>query len=725
MNRKKEIEELKKEFHELVERFTPSEIKNNPVIDLNNKNEIKLSITNELVKKWGLEKWLANYRKEALVSTGGIRGPQNILYFWDYRFPLNEVGVALATLAKASVLKNKLKEKTIHKIASGEVRYNTKKYVELISRIQAALGIHTHLPFNQATTPVWMVSFLIFLFDYDGGEYVTSSHAVSSKTATKDLDNQGTQFLPEESIMFVDEIEKIIKKAKTPEGYKINLSAKDDPLITEDFDGINLYVNYLRGNVITENDIKLIREATRNGMKITFDVVGGCIYNTMLQIFQSLNIKEAFEWNNKEEDPFFHGIGKTRRLNPETNKMEFFDLSCDPCLPEVVETMGYEELLKNKPIGHLVMITDPDADRLVIGQVEPVNRIKKLEDLGVYYLKIDENKIFTVYHPVYSFLMTMDFRMKRLKEKNQWNNHPRFIIKTAPSSYAWDEWALTNGIKIINTPVGWKEISTTLKKIEKQFKENSTKEVIIKDIFGNEINIGKEPRLVFAGEESGGMITGSEDLFTSKGGRTAITMREKSAGEASVIVTSLSARLFNKKQLLSEYLEEIFNENKIIYKYFVRGDVIYYNESEPDPEKLLKSKATGEILRDNIDKFYLGLSLGIREKLIDIKQAKSILSEIFTDLDFSDLEDIVFVGDGTYFKFKDMFVEIRKSGTDAKLRAYACGCDKKKCEMFLDKLMNYSGKLTERYKKLVDPSFFDNLYNLSRKIYLDYIHEGL
>lgn len=725
LNREEEIKKLKKEFHELVEKFSPNEIKTSPVIDLNDTKEIKLIITNELVKKWELDDWLANYRKEAAVSTSGVRGSQNILYFWDYRFPINEIGVALATLAKALVLKNKLKGKTIHKIAAGEVRYNTKKYVELIFRIQAALGIHTHLPFNRATTPVWMVSFLIFLFDYDGGEYATASHSVSSKIATKDLDDQGSQFMPEESLIFVNEIEKVIEKAKTPGGYTINLSARNNPLIIEDFDGIDLYIDYLRRCVITEADIKSIQEAIRNGMRITFDAVGGCMYKTMSQIFQRLNISEAFEWNNKEEDPFFHGIGKIDRFNPETNKMEFFDLSCDACLPEVVETMGYEEILKNKPVGHLVMITDPDGDRLVIGQVESVDRIKKLEDLGVYYLKIGENKIFTVYHPTYSFLMTMDFRMKQLKAANIWNNYPRFIIKTTPSSYAWDEWALANGIKVINTPVGFKEIATIMKKVEKQIRENPNKEIIIKDIYGNEINIGIQPRLVFGGEESGGMITGPEDLIVSKKGRTAIAMREKSAGEASVVVTSLAAHFFNKKQLLSDYLEEIFEKNKIRYKYYFHDNIIYYNESEPDPKKLLESKAAGEILRDTADNFYLGLSLGIREKVIDIEQAKLILSEIFTDLDFSDLEDIIFVGDGTYLEFRDMFVEIRKSGTDAKLRAYSCGIDKKRCEVFLDRLMNYSGELTDSYKKLIPSPFFDDLYELSRRIYLDFLHRGL
>lgn len=718
------IEELKKEFYELVEKYTPEDIKHNPIIDLDNPNEIELELNADLIKKWRLEEWLANYKKEAQVSTSGIRGPQNIKYYWDPRFPLNQLGVALATLGKAYVLRNKFGDKELHKIASGEVRYNTKKYVELISRIQAALGIHTHLPFNRETTTIWMTSFLIFLNDYDGGEYVTSSHAISTKTATKDLNDQGSQFMPEESLMFVSEIEKILEKAKA-EGYKIKLSARDNPIIYEDFNGIDRYVDYLRKSMITDENIRSIKEAGNNGMRITFETVGGCGYRTLLPVLQKLDIAEVFEWNNQEEDPFFHGVGKTHRVNPETNEVEFFDLSCDATLHEVVETMGYDKILKDKPIGHLVMITDPDADRMVIGQVEPSDRIGKLEDLGVNYLKIDDSKIFTVYHPTYSFLMTMDFRMKQLKWANLWNNHPRFIIKTTASSYAWNEWALANGMKVIDIPVGIKEIATILKKVEKQIIEDGNKEVVIKDIYGNDVNIGLQPRVVFGGEESGGMVTGPEEFFVSKNGRIAMAMREKSAGEASTIIATLAAHLFKKNQLLSEYLEEIFNESGIKYRYFFDKYIIYYNESEPDPEKLIKSKTAGEVLRDKIDNFYLGLCLGIRENVINIDQAKTILSEVFPDLDFSELENIIFVGDGTLFKFKDMFIEIRKSGTDAILRAYGFGSDKKKTELFLDNLMNYGGDLTDTYRTLIPSEFFDNLFNLSRKIYLEFLHQGM
>lgn len=726
INRQQEIKELKKEYFRLVEKFTSERIKKNPIFDLDNTREIKITITKDLVQEWQLDEWLVNYRKEAEISTGGIRGVQNILYPWDTRFPINQLGVVLATLGKAMVLREELKGKVINKIASGEVRYNTKSYTELISRTQAALGIHTHLPFNNETIPVWMVSFLIFMLDYDGGEYVTSSHAISSKTATKDLEDQGSQFFPEMSLKFIAKIEKIVKQAKEkPEGFTIKLAPKENDLITYDFNGYDIYVDYLKKSVAKDANLKLIKEAINDGFKLMYDIVGGCMYKTMAEILKRLKILKAFEWRNKKEDPFFHGIGKKWRENPKTHKKEFFDWSCDFCLMDVVRTANLEYDLKDKPIGYVVLITDPDGDRLVIGQIESADRIETVENLGANYIRIDEKKIFTVYHPTYSFFLIMDYYMKQLKEERIWEDHPRFIITTTPSSKCWSEWAERNGIKVVLTPVGMKEIANMMRKVEKQILNNPKKDVIVQDIFGDEINLGKDPRMVFGGEESGGMITGLEQFVESKNGRKAMAMREKSAGEASIIATALAAFLFMNKKLISEYLEEIFKENDIKSIYFIRDDIIYYNESEPNPIKLKQEKEAGEIKRDKLDTFYLAIVLALKDKKISISQAKEVLDEVIPNLDFSRLLNIKFTGDATFLQFDNkLFVQIRRSGTDAKMRGYAGGKNKKDCIFYLDKLLHYSGKRTNLYKKIIPKKYQGNIYSLVQKLYQEYLYKG-
>ena len=669
------------------------------------------------IDRLNLWEWFRNYKRESQASTGGIRGAQNVLYPWDMRFPINQVGVILATLGKNLVAKEHSQGRQLRKIAGCEVRYNSQKYVELISRIQAAQGIQTLIPKQFAPIPIWMVSFLIFVLDLDGGEHVTSSHSVSTKTATKDLDNQGSQYLSEESLQFVNKIEKILKTAES-KGYLIQFSASNDENIDFSFldesdDGTSLYVEYLRNGVANDANLDLIREVKPS---IVIDCVGGCMYQTMRKIFQRLKVADSLKWLHVDADPLYYNIGKLD-YNPKSGEKEYFDLGCDFSILEVVKTADYGTKLKNEPIGTIIEVTDPDGDRLIVCEIESVDRKCKLERIGIESLNLGNGRILNIYTPNQSFLMNMDFYANQLKTVGAWDTHPRFIIKTTPSAIAWDEWARKNGIEVVNVPVGFKEIAAIMKKVEIQLSNSPNAPVIVKDVYGERINLGVQPRLLFGGEESGGMITGPEELIQSQNGRTAIAMREKSAGESMVLVAALAAHCKAKGLHLSDYLETLYTENSIVGKYDIREDVVYYNESEPDPAKLKEAKLSGEAQRDKNNLFFLGLAIALHEKRIALKQVRAILEEAFPSLDFSNLEDVRFVGDGTYFEFLDKFVEIRKSGTDAKTKAYASGNDKENCRQFAEAFGKYSGQLTASYKSAISDAYLATVEEKARAIY--------
>ncbi|MFH1409449.1 MAG: hypothetical protein ABIH34_06055 [Nanoarchaeota archaeon] len=693
------VEKLKKLYFEQIETNTPEEIKDTPIFDLDHPGELNLVLTKELVEKWNLRAWLENYRKEAEVSTGGIRGPQNVKYPWDVRYPLNELGVALATMGKALVLKEDIKEREINKICSGEVRYNTERYIDLISRIQAAQGIKTHLPKGREKTSIWMTSFLIFLYDYDGGEYVTSSHAMSSKTATKDLDNQGSQFIPEMSVRFVDKIEWILDVAEK-DGFYIPLSARDHPLIVDDVVGFKEYLDYLKKGVATPHNIDLIKKATDRGMEILFECVGGCMYPMMKKLFSDLGIVDTFSWNNVEEDPFFHGVGKIME-NPVTKKKEFFDWGCDTTIKQVTETLGYEKLLSDKDLGFVVMMTDPDGDRIVVGQVEEASRKSTLETLGIPYIELDNDRIFPFFTPNQLFFLVMVFHQRQLKESGLWDEENWFMITTTPSAASWVEWAEEINLPYLYVPVGFKEIANLMKKVERHAQD----EAVLNDIFGRKVALGAHPKLLFAGEESGGMITGPVEYVKSRGGRTAIAMREKSAGEASIIITALAAELFLGKKFLSDYLAEIYETHKIKRIFDVRRETRFYNESNPDPVAMLQEKKAGEVKRDKNDQFFMAIALAVKDRIITIEHARGVLSEAFPDLYFGNLRAIHFVGDGTYLDFDDKYVEVRKSGTDAIIKAYCAAEKKDEYILYADALAQYDGAQTPLFNKLIPSDF--------------------
>lgn len=728
--------ELEKELFEAVDSKTPDYIKNDKLIDLNNKNEFVFTLKKEHLEPYNAEtnpeglnlaEWLESYAKEAEVSTAGIRGPQNILYPHDTRFPINMIGIMLATEAKALAAQEIYPDSKLIKLAGSEVRYNSDKFLELIARIQAAHGIKTLVPENRATIPIWMASFLAFKLDLLGGEYITSSHGISVKNATKDLNSQGSQYLPEESMQFVNKIRWIFDEVRKNGKYEIKIAANDNPLIDESVmkklnDGVTLYEQYLKDGVAKDANLKLINELKE---KIVIENVGGSAYRTLSRILKVLGIDRHFDWLNIEEDPFFHSIGKYDH-DPKGNRT-FYDYSVDatviskdkagnPYFP-VIKSMNYAEKLKNYPLSTVVLITDPDHDRLTVTQIESSDRIEALEKLGVDYVKLDENRVLTVFTANQSFLMIMDFWANQLKKEGLFDKHPRFIIKTTASARSWDEWAKKNGIKVVNVPVGFKEIANIMKKVEKQITDNPQKEVIITDIFNNDINLGTNPKLVFGGEESGGMIIGSESIIESLSGRKAIAMREKSATEAIIVASALTSYLEKAGISMSEHLEKVFENNEIISKYDIREDISYYNESEPDIEKLKADKKAGEAKRTKNDLFYLALAVAKAENKLSVEQIKEILASTFPELDFSNLMDVKFVGDGTYLEFEDKFIEIRPSGTDAKTKAYGAGADKGNIKDFARIMGNYSGDLNETYKKYVDNAFYESAKEDSLKAY--------
>lgn len=733
---------LENELFKSVYDKTPDYVKNLDLMNFDNEGEFSFVLKREHLKPYdeisnpeglNLEEWFANYAKEAKVSTAGIRGPQNILFPQDTRFPINLVGIVLATLAKALVAVEKYPNKRIVKVAGCEVRYNSKLFLDAIARIQAANGIQTLVPSGKETIPIWLASFLAFKLDLLGGEYITSSHGISVKNATKDLNSQGSQYLPEESMEFVNKIQEIFNEVERNGSYEIKISAKNNPLINESVlkavdDGVDLYVDYLKSGVAKDVNLDMIKAFDS---KIVIENVGGSAYRTLSRVLSKLGISEKFVWFNTEEDPFFHSIGKYD-VTPKGEKA-FYDYSVDATVLAkkadgtkffpVIDTLDYSNKLKDYPVGTAVLITDPDHDRLTITQTESMTRVEELKRLGVDYIVLDDEKVLTVFTANQAFLLLMDFWSAQLTNENLWNNHPRFMIKTTASALSWDEWARSKGVQVVNVPVGFKEIANIMKKVELQLKNNPDKEVVVDDVFGNSINLGVDPRLVFGGEESGGMIMGTEDLIESQNGRLAVAMREKSATEAIVVASALIAQLKSDGIYLSEYLERVFNENDIKGRFDTRVDISYYNESEPDINKLKQAKIEGEALRTKNDMFYLSLAIAKRKGLISLDDIKRILNDKFNadGLSFDSLKSIKFVGDGTYLEFDDKYIEIRPSGTDAKTKAYGGGLVKTEIEKFASILGNYSGDRTALHCELVPENSYSNCKEDAMEYYLAFV----
>ena len=724
---------LEKTLFDQVEKDTPLKVKNGKLIDLNNKKEFTFILKREHLEKFdintkglGISAWFENYKEEAKVSTAGIRGLQNPLYPWDTRYPLNLVGIMLATTGKVLVAKESKFKK--EKIVACEGRYNSKPYVELIARIQAANGIPTHIIENYETIPIFLISFIIFVNDFYGGEYITSSHAMCKKLATKDLNAQGSQYIPSESLRFVDKVENILKIVKEKGEYQIKISGIDNKYLKTKYlktikNGVVDYVKYLKKGIATKVNIYQIKKYKK---KLIIDTVGGSLKNTFLPIIDSLGIKEKFDFIHSDEDPFNHGVGK---IIDEDGS--YFDWGCDTTIMKadlktleikipVVNTVNYKNILKDYPFGTVVLMTDPDADRLVTSTIESSSKIEILKKMGIVYSKLDGDRILVLFTPNQSFLMNIDFQYKALKKAGLWDKYNWFILKTSASQRSWDEWAYKNKVPVVNTPVGFKELADTMINIENKMATSSGKDILINDVFGNSINLGKKPRLLFAGEESGGEIFGPPELILSKKEKKAISMREKSAGEAIIITSAMISWLDDQNMTLVDYLDTIFNFNKITSRFEIRIDQKYYNESEPDINILMAEKEKGMKHKTLNNSYFLSLALSFRDNLITLDRIKKILNEAFSGLNFSDLIDVLFCGDGTFFLFKDKCLEVRPSGTDAVNKAYCFGKNQWENIKYAQALAGFDGKRNKLHKKYIPESFYNSVEKYSFEVYTQY-----
>ena len=122
--------------------------------------------------------------------------------------------------------------------------------------------------------------------------------------------------------------------------------------------------------------------------------------------------------------------------------------------------------------------------------------------------------------------------------------------------------------------------------------------------------------------------------------------------------------------------------------------------------------------------FFSYLYCIIKENKASIESVKKVLNCAFAELTFDNLIDVKFVGDGTYLKFTDKYIEIRPSGTDAKTKAYGGGEDLKNISEFARVLGNYSGDRTELHRELISDDFYEKSKDIALEYYLNFVDKG-
>lgn len=729
------------------------EIHNSPPFNLESDEASSFTFTKEVAEKIKLRNQIEVFAEEAKVSTAGVRENQNVLCPWDHRFRINEYMFALMAEAQTRLVKelqaeriaalpqvdvetvrqrlgmsvevveeifDRPLEEVIELVKSvpvravgGEVRSNTPRFTDLMSRIYAAHGLPVLLtedPHCKDSSNIYLWSFLVFALGLSGGDYFTSSHGAPQKQSDKILAPDGAQFLPDKYARIVDHLFAILEEIESGQGFTVNLAARNDKNLIRRLSYsrlARLYGDYLRTGPASPIALSKIKNAIHKGLRLTLDFFGGSGYKSLHAIFRELEIDGVFQdgYLRTEEDSFFHNIGFRVGKKKDGSGLEVVHDSVDASVPAVVESCNYDEILKDAPVGRMVFNVDPDADRFVVGQVLPKEEAQALEDLGIAYIKVGTERIFAILSPNQFFLLLAENDRLVAIEDGTWKDTNPFDIHTYVSALAWDEWAEYHKIPVVRVPVGFKEIAAIVRQVEEQLAEAEGGGITVRAEAGQEVKLGARPKLHHAGEESGGKIGGPTKLIPNVLGQQILAVREKSSGEACVSAVSLAANLFlgggaddAEGMYLHRLLAKVFKDSNVQNPMESRGDIVHYNEAIFDPAELAAAKKKGIAERVVFNAYFENLARGLQDGSSTLDQVKATLTEAIPGLkDLWDaLESITVWSDGLQFWFakgnsvgvRDMC--IRPSGTDAKTKIYFDGTDKKSMvEVFEKHLVSF------------------------------------
>lgn len=719
--------------------LTHWDIENHPPFDLKSDKEVRFTFTPEVAKKINLREQIEVFAKEAKVSTAGVRENQDVICPWDHRYRINEYMFALMAEAQTRLVKELQEERimalpvvdfitikerlgdsvsaieeifdrpleevielvrtTPVRIVGGEVRSNTPRFTDLMSRIYAGHGLPVLLTEDahcRDTGNIYLWSFLVYVLGLAGGDYFTSSHGAPQKQSDKILAPDGAQFLPDKYARIVDHLFDILHEIESGSGVTIKLAARDDKNLIRrlSYDRMaRLYGNYLRTGPASALALSKIKQAISQGLRLSLDFFGGSGYKSLHAVFRELEVDKVFEggYIRQDEDPFFHNIGFRVATKKDGTGLEVVHDSVDASVPTVVESCGYDKILHSASVGHIVFNVDPDADRFVAGQVLPREEQNHLDELGIAHIVVDEERIFAIFSPNQFFLLLAENDRLIAVEDGTWRDTNPFDIHTYVSALSWDEWAAFHHIPVVRVPVGFKEIAAIIRQVEDKIAEADGGEVIVEAEAGQRVSLGSRPKLHHAGEESGGKIGGPTQPIPNVLGQQMLAVREKSSGEACVSALSLAAGLFlngGKDQADAMYLHRVlarmFQNSGVENPMESRGDIIHYNEAIFDPAQLAKAKEEGIAERVVFNAYFHNLATALNEGNQSLQEVQKTLIQAIPGLEllWQALESITIWSDGLQFWFekgnscgiRDMC--IRPSGTDAKTKIYFDGTNK-------------------------------------------------
>jgi len=610
----------------------------------------EVELTDEIVTTYGLEEWAEKFS----LMTAGYRDLIDPANSANPKFPFNTVTVALMAEAKGRVLSRKRGTSGPGDVVvGGEVRAHTQTFIRIAARVYAAQGYRVHLRHDVQTSPIWYSSFGVFFEEFQSGDNFTASHSPYYKQGWKVLDSEGKEIVEEEEEI-IHEIRCLVASRAT-----IHLAPwVSSGRIFSDLDVDEAYTRYQRAT-LGDEVFTTIAKAAKNGFRCFATPLGGSMGQTSKRILRRLGIENAVSFFLDEEDSRFHRVGEYD---------EGHNYGADVGKSEVCKRTGAPTMLLNGE-ADLILLWDPDGDRLNIMSTAPIELKDKAKEFGLKVGESNDRRMVIYLTPNQIYLLIIHYRIQLLRRLGQLDQYNWFVVTTFPSAMAIEELALKNGLPTIRVPVGFRNLGGMCRVIE----ENSGKDQTITTMTGREIKLGPTPRVLLLCEESGGASLGGPNPLQSRSGKqTMLAHREKDGLQLSLPAWALAASLHESGVSIAEQYCQILSENKIQYIYGKREDVSLYDEGLKD-EAFERARAEGIRKRDRVVPFFRDIATAFAEHTRSESEVRELLRNAnpsAADNALSVIREAAWIGDGTLFEMDGARLIVRASGTDALMRYY-------------------------------------------------------
>ncbi|MDD3089527.1 MAG: PHP domain-containing protein, partial [Candidatus Omnitrophica bacterium] len=483
-----------------------------------------------------------------------------------------------------------------------------------------------------------------------GATHYTSSHSANYLYGRKNLAPDGAQLLPDLYKKYIEILDRIINKEiyGAEGGHKVVIAPADDGHILNVLtyeQMVKLFISILN---TTEDDVKVINKAAEQGQKIVLNCLNGSTWKTLKPMLEELGIDlKIFDLMNEEENQFFTA-GYQVILDKKTGKYGVDHFGIDTTYDKVIPTIPYIDALKGYPAGTMVFECDPDSDRFVLKQVMEKNRrvTDLLDEFGVEYLDLGDDKILAMPSPNKVFLALDIIDAENLKAAGKWDNYTSLYYITYVSTRAWAEFGdrmYPNLVRIMEM-VGFKNLTGMQRVVEKWLFDTNDPELKFRDQLGREIVLrreeGRDIRIHSKAEESGGRVAGTSRPCINILGQRVLAMPEKSAADATLSMLVLASKEYlansgmSGNYLIMNFLKDRFETYGLKSKIDARLDLVHGEQGKIallPYEQQRREMAIAGMKKEIFNNLFFSIGRAVRDGKMAKEQVIEVLKRLFPE----------------------------------------------------------------------------------------------